>query len=222
MLIGSPDVGSDGLLYNSAFFLDTRGTIRARYDKRHLVPFGEYVPLQRVFFFLDKLVTGIGDFGRGRTATVFDGDRYRFSAMICYEVIFPAEVREFAQAGAEFLVNITNDAWFGRSGAPYQHLAMAAMRAVETGTYLVRAANTGVSAVIAPSGAILAQIPVFVEGGIVEAIHPRRGETAYVRYGDVVAWGCVVLLIAYGVALLGLRRTRSPESTARGATRRQG
>ena len=106
-----------------------------RYDKRHLVPFGEYVPLQRVFFFLDKLVTGIGDFGRGEAATVFVGGSGRFSAMICYEVIFPAEVREFTRAGAQFLVNITNDAWFGRSGAPYQHLAMAAMRAVENGSF---------------------------------------------------------------------------------------
>lgn len=202
MLIGSPDVGEDRRLYNSAFFLGSDGAIRGRYDKRHLVPFGEYVPLQRVFFFLDKLVTGIGDFGRGRTATVFQGDGYRFSAMICYEVIFPAEVREFTRAGAEFLVNITNDAWFGRSGAPYQHLAMAAMRAVENGSYLVRAANTGVSAVIAPTGAILAQTPLFVETHIVGTIHPRVGETPYTRYGDVLAWACIVFLAGYGIALV--------------------
>jgi apolipoprotein N-acyltransferase len=202
MLIGSPDVGADGLLYNSAFFLGPDGAIRGRYDKRHLVPFGEYVPLQRVFFFLHKLVTGIGDFGRGRVATVFREDGYRFSVMICYEVIFPAEVREFTRAGAEFLANITNDAWFGASGAPYQHLAMAAMRAVESGSYLVRAANTGVSAVIAPTGAILAQTPLFVETGIVGTIRLRTGETAYARYGDVLAWGCTVFLVGYGVALL--------------------
>ncbi len=202
MLIGSPDVGADGLLYNSAFFLGRDGTIRGRYDKRHLVPFGEYVPLQQVFFFLHKLVTAIGDFGRGRAATVFREDGYRFSVMICYEVIFPAEVREFALAGAQFLANITNDAWFGRSGAPYQHLAMAAMRAVENGSYLVRAANTGVSAVIAPSGAILAQTPLFVETAIVGTIHLREGETPYTRYGDVLAWGCTIFLGGYGVALL--------------------
>ena len=202
MLIGSPDVGTDGLLYNSAFFLGPDGAIRGRYDKRHLVPFGEYVPLQRVFFFLHKLVTGIGDFGRGRVATVFREDGFRFSVMICYEVIFPAEVREFTRAGAAFLANITNDAWFGASGAPYQHLAMAAMRAVENGSYLVRAANTGVSAVIAPSGAILAQTPLFVETDIVGTIHLRAGETPYTRYGDVLAWGCTIFLAGYGVALL--------------------
>jgi apolipoprotein N-acyltransferase len=202
MLIGSPDVRADGLLYNSAFFLGSDGSIRGRYDKRHLVPFGEYVPLQSVFFFLHKLVTGIGDFGRGRVATVFQGDGYRFSVMICYEVIFPAEVREFTRAGAQFLANITNDAWFGESGAPYQHLAMAAMRAVENGSYLVRAANTGVSAVIAPTGAILAQSPLFVEADIVGTVHLRTGETPYTRCGDVLAWGCVVFLAGYGAALL--------------------
>jgi apolipoprotein N-acyltransferase len=206
MLLGSPEIGEDGLLYNSAFLLAADGAPRGRYDKRHLVPFGEYVPLQRVFFFLDKLVTGIGDFGRGRIATVFDGAGHRFSVMICYEVIFPAEVREFTRAGAEFLVNITNDAWFGRSGAPYQHLAMAAMRAVENGSYLVRAANTGVSAVIAPTGAVLAQTPIFVEAVVVETIRARRGETPYTRYGDVLGWGCVVFLVGYGVTLLWSRR----------------
>ena len=209
MLIGSPDVGADGLLYNSAFFLGRDGEIRGRYDKRHLVPFGEYVPLQRVLFFLHKLVTGIGDFGRGRTATVFREDGYRFSVMICYEVIFPAEVREFTRAGAQLLTNITNDAWFGESGAPYQHLAMAAMRAVENGSYLVRAANTGVSAVIAPSGAILAQTPLFVETGIVGTIHLREGETPYTRYGDVLAWGCTIFLGGYGAALLWSSTGRS-------------
>ncbi len=215
MLIGSPDIGADGLLHNSAFFLGPDGAIRGRYDKRHLVPFGEYVPLQRVFFFLHKLVAGIGDFGRGRDATVFGEDGYRFSAMICYEAIFPAEVREFTRAGAQFLVNITNDAWFGESGAPYQHLAMAAMRAVENGSYLVRAANTGVSAVVAPSGAILAQTPLFVETGMVGGIRLRTGETPYTRYGDVLAWGCAVFLGAYGGALLwrvGARRGGTDDS----------
>jgi apolipoprotein N-acyltransferase len=214
MVIGSPDAGADGLLYNSAFLLGADGQIRGRYDKRHLVPFGEYVPLQSVFFFLDKLVEGIGDFGRGRNATVFAGVGPRFSVTICYEAIFPGEVREFVRGGAEFLVNITNDAWFGRSGAPYQHLAMAAMRAVENGSYLVRSANTGVSAVIAPTGAILSQTPLFVEAAVVETIRPRRGETPYTRYGDVLAWGCTVFLAGYGAATL-LSGRRAARTTSR-------
>jgi apolipoprotein N-acyltransferase len=213
MVIGSPDVGEDKRLYNTAFLLGRNGQILGRYDKRHLVPFGEYVPLKQLFFFLDKLVVGIGDFGRGRTATVFSSDGIRFGVMICYEAIFPAEVRQFARGGAEFLVNITNDAWFGRSGAPYQHLAMAAMRAVENGSYLVRAANTGVTAVIGPSGEIVEQTRIFTEAALVGTIRPRLAETPYTRYGDVVAWACLVFLGAY---LLALARARWIQEAAAG------
>lgn len=205
MLVGSPDVGDDGRLYNTAFLLGRDGRIRGRYDKRHLVPFGEYVPLHQIFFFLDKLAVGIGDFGRGHRATVFSLDGVRFSVMICYEAIFPGEVREFGRDGAEFLVNITNDAWFGRSGAPSQHLAMAAMRAVENGMYMVRAANTGISAVIAPTGEILAQTGIFTETALLGTIHPRQGETPYSRFGDVLAWVCLTFLVAYGMALARVR-----------------
>ena len=138
----------------------------------------------------------------------------RFSVMICYEVIFPAEVREFTRAGAQFLVNITNDAWFGRSGAPYQHLAMAAMRAVENGSYLVRAANTGVTAIIAPTGEILRQTPIFTEAALTGTIRLRQRHTPYARYGDVVAWGCLVFLVGYGLVLVGARRRGGPHGTA--------
>ncbi len=210
MLVGSPDVTEGGRVYNAAFLVGADGGIRGRYDKRHLVPFGEYVPLPRILFFLDKLVVGMGEFARGRTATVFLLDGARFSVMICYEAIFPAEVREFVREGAQFLVNITNDAWFGRSAAPYQHLAMAAMRAVENGTYLLRAANTGVSAVIAPNGEILAQSGIFTEAALLGTIRPRVGETPYTRYGDVLAWTALAFLGAYVLALVraGGRRGR--------------
>ncbi|MBI2563772.1 MAG: apolipoprotein N-acyltransferase [candidate division NC10 bacterium] len=206
MLVGSPDLGDDGFLYNAVFLLGSDGQIRGRYDKRHLVPFGEYVPLKGIFFFLDKLVVGIGDFGRGRSATVFSLDGARFSVMICYEVIFPGEVRQFVREGAQFLVNITNDAWFGKSGAPYQHLAMAAMRAVENGIYLVRAANTGVTALITPTGAILAETGIFTEAALVGSVRARQAETPYTRYGDVLAWVCLAFLGAYVLALLRSRR----------------
>ncbi|MBI4537554.1 MAG: apolipoprotein N-acyltransferase [candidate division NC10 bacterium] len=207
MLLGSPDVGPDRRLYNAAFLLDGSGTIRGRYDKRHLVPFGEYVPLQPLFFFLDKLVVGIGDFGRGEEATLLPLGAARFGTMICYEVIFPAEVREFVRRGAQFLVNITNDAWFGKSGAPYQHLAMAAMRAVENGTYLVRAANTGVTAVVTPSGEIRQATSLFTRAAVVATIRLREGETPYARYGDVLPWACVVGLGGY-LLLFALRRKK--------------
>jgi apolipoprotein N-acyltransferase len=205
-LVGSPDVGPDRRVYNTVFLLDQHGAIRERYDKRHLVPFGEYVPLQRVFFFLDKLVVGIGDFGRGAEATLLSVGAVRFGAMICYEAIFPAEVREFAQRGAHFLVNVTNDAWFGETGAPYQHLAMAAMRAVENGTYLVRAANTGVTAVVAPSGEIRDATRLFTRAAVVATIRLRNGETPYTRYGDVLPWSCVLGLGAYLLVLALVRK----------------
>jgi len=201
LLVGSPDLGEDGLFYNSAFLIGADGRIEGRYDKQHLVPFGEYVPLHWLFFFLDKLVVGIGDFGRGGSASVLRLDGARFGVMICYEVIFPAEVRAFVQGGAQFLVNITNDAWFGRSGAPYQHLAMAAMRAVENGTYLVRAANTGVSAIIAPSGEIVAATDLFTRTALAGTIRMRQGETLYTQTGDLVAWVCGAFLGAYVAAV---------------------
>jgi len=202
MLVGSPDIGDDGQVYNTAFLVGKDGQIRGRYDKRHLVPFGEYVPLHQIFFFLDKLAVGIGELGRGQQASVFSLDGSRFSVAICYEVIFPGEVREFVRNGAGFLVNITNDAWFGRSGAPAQHLAMAAMRAVENGTYLIRAANTGITAIIAPTGQILAHTDIFTEAILSGTIQARQGETPYTRYGDVLAWVALVFLAAYVLALV--------------------
>lgn len=206
MLVGAPDVGEDGRLYNSAFLVQPDGRLSGRYDKRHLVPFGEYVPLRQIFFFVDRLAEGIGDFGRGQGATLLTTGGVPFGTMICYEAIFPDEVREFVQEGARFLVNITNDAWFGRTGAPAQHLAMAAMRAVETGTYLVRAANTGYSAVIAPSGAVVEQTPWFTETALAATIRLRTAETPYVRYGDVLGWACAVVTVAGGC--VGLARAR--------------
>jgi apolipoprotein N-acyltransferase len=209
MLVGSPDQGADRLLYNSAFLVMPDATIHGRYDKRHLVPFGEYVPLRAVLFFLDKLVVGIGDFGRGTSATVFPLAGLPFGVMICYEVIFPGEVRDFARAGAGLLVNITNDAWFGRSGAPYQHLAMAALRAVENGSYLVRAANTGVTAAIAPTGEIRAATALFTEGSLLADVRLRRRETVYTRHGGVLTAAGGAFLILYSLLLAaGLRRDR--------------
>jgi apolipoprotein N-acyltransferase len=208
MLVGSPD-STERRLYNSAFLITPEGRIAERYDKRHLVPFGEYVPLQPLLFFVEKMVVGIGDFGRGRDATVFRLDGLPFGTMICYEVIFPHEVGEFARAGARLLVNITNDAWFGRSGAPAQHLAMAALRAVENGSYLVRAANTGISAVIAPSGAIQAATELFTEAAIAGRVRLREAETFYTRTGGLQSAAAAAFLVLYLTILLAAGRRRA-------------
>lgn len=201
LLVGSPDRVSNGgpRYYNSAFLISPEGKIIQKYDKIHLVPFGEYVPLKSVLFFVHKMATGIGDFSPGQAFTVFDMPEGRFGVLICFEGIFPDQVRRYVLEGADFLVNITNDAWFGESGAPYQHLSMATLRAVENGVYLVRAANTGISALVTPTGRILKQSDLFVETVFSGTVSPGSARTLYTRYGDWFAWVCgfisVVVLV---------------------------
>lgn len=201
LLVGSPDRTPDPSprLYNSAFMISPQGRIVQKYDKIHLVPFGEYVPLKSLLFFVEKMATGIGDFNAGQHFTVFETPRGRFGVLICYEAVFPDQVRRHVLAGADFLVNITNDAWFGDSAAPYQHLSMAILRAVENGVYLVRAANTGISALVEPTGRVLERSDLFVEAVLSGTFTPGSARTFYTRYGDVFAWVCgliSVLLLA--------------------------
>ncbi len=198
LLVGSPDREGDGeeRYFNSAFLISPEGKIVGKYDKIHMVPFGEYVPLKRFLFFIQKMAEGIGDFSGGERYTLFSLPRGRFGVTICYEIIFPNQVRQYVNRGAEFLVNITNDAWFGRSSAPYQHLAMAVFRAVENQVYVVRSANTGVTAIIDPAGRIMKQTDLFVEAVLVGEISLRKGTTFYTRYGDLFAWICSVFALA--------------------------
>ena len=173
LLVGALD-RSLGEPRNSAFLIGPDGQVRGRYDKRHLVPFGEYVPLQPLLFFVNVIAGGaIGAFAPGAEATTFSTPAGRVAVVICYEAIFPAEVREFFRGGADVLVNITNDAWFGRSAAPVQHLAMAAFRAVENRAYLVRAANSGISAVVAPDGRIVQASGFFTREVLSGTVAPR-------------------------------------------------
>lgn len=210
LLFGSPTLryyptGRPYLL-NSAYLLSEDGLLLGRYDKRHLVPFGEYIPLHSsVLFFLDKLVEGIGDFEAGTTATVLPvpangrngasaaGPPARFGVVICYEVIFPNLVRDFAANGADFMVTITNDAWFGDSAAPYQHFGMVVLRAVETRRAFARSANTGISGFIDPQGRILEATPIFKEAAFSGRIPLDRRQTFYTRHGDVFAYACVII-----------------------------
>ncbi len=206
LLVGSPDAEPTAAAdptpryRNSAFLISPQRELLSKYDKIHMVPFGEYVPLKSVLFFVNKLAYGIGDFEGGQTYTVFDTPGGRFSTTICYEVIFPDQVRRYVKEGAEFLVNITNDAWFGRTAAPAQHLAMAVLRAVENRRYLVRAANTGISAMVDPSGRILRTSDLFVPAVIADQIRVERTHTFYTRYGDLFAWICVIFVIAVFIA----------------------
>ncbi len=194
LLFGSPaaTIQDDKIAYlNSAFLLDKNGTVLGRSDKTHLVPFGEYVPLAQLLPFVHKLVHGIGDFAPGTSIRPLDANGVPLGVLICYEAIFPELSRAQVNNGSRVLVNITNDAWFGRSSAPYQHLAMAAFRAVETRTPLVRAANTGVTAIIDQNGHIKGMTPLYKEAVMLGEITPGSANAPYLRIGDLFAQGCL-------------------------------
>jgi apolipoprotein N-acyltransferase len=197
LLFGSPsylDEGSGTEYMNSAFLLSPDGNVAGRYDKTHLVPYGEYVPLRRFFPFINKLVAGIGDFKRGDGVKALRIGRHDLGVLICYEGIFPEISRKYKENGAGLLVNITNDAWFGRTSAPYQHLSMTVFRAVENRTFLLRAANTGISAIIDPSGKIIKQTRLFERSAIRGSVKFLDRRTIYALYGDIFVYICLILL----------------------------
>ena len=189
-------------LFNRAYFVSAEGKVLGFYDKIKLAPFGEYIPFHNSFlFFLDKLVEGIGDFAAGTKTTVFSLPALKFGVLICFEGIFPNLARRFVANGANLLVNITNDAWFGRSSAPYQHLVMEAMRAVENRVPLVRAANTGFSAVVSLDGQIRAQTSLYETTLLIEDLSWPQVTSFYSYYGDVFAYVCALA----AVIMLGYR-----------------
>ncbi|MBJ6726943.1 apolipoprotein N-acyltransferase [Geomesophilobacter sediminis] len=194
LLTGSPAVEKeDGLVryLNSAYLISPQGAVVGRSDKLHLVPFGEYVPLAKLLPFVNKMVAGIGDFSPGKSAVPLQTDGARLGVLVCFEGIFPEVARSYVAAGANVLVNITNDAWFGRSSAPYQHLSMMVFRAVENRVPLVRAANTGITSAIDSRGHIDGMTPLFEEATLAAKVHPGKGGTFYNRFGDVFAILCL-------------------------------
>jgi apolipoprotein N-acyltransferase len=210
LVLGSPALvqrPDETRYYNSAYLIAPDNRILARYDKLHLVPFGEYVPLGRLLPFAGALVAGVGDFSPGSRVMQLPLPACPLAPLICYEIIFPDLVRRFVKQGARAIVNITNDAWFGRTGAPYQHLSMAAVRAVENRRYIARCANTGISACIAPSGEILSQTKLFTQTVLPAMMHCRTDLTLYTRYGDIFAYLCYALSLA--LLLAAHRRARS-------------
>ncbi len=182
---------------NSAYLLRPDGAVAGRYDKVHLVPYGEYVPLRRLFPFIGKLVAGVGDFRPGKGFDPLVSDGRRLGVLICYEAIFPEAARDYKRNRADLLVNITNDAWFGRTSAPYQHLSMTVFRAIENRLYLVRAANTGISAVIDPTGKILSRTGVFERTVLKGEVKFIDEKTFYAAYGDLFVYLCGIVLILY-------------------------
>lgn len=214
LLVGSPayEVAPSGdyQYLNSAFLIGADGISRERSDKVHLVPFGEYVPLGKLLSFIDKLVVGVGDFTPGTLQPLTLGEHH-LGVLVCYEVIFPHLARKHVQLGSDLLVNVTNDAWFGRSSAPYQHLAMARFRAIENRIWLARAANTGISALIAPSGAVSLSGPIFEALQMTGTVGLGAVPTFYTRYGDLFAGSCLFLTVALFLAQ-GIVRRLPPET----------
>lgn len=228
LLFGSPTLRfePDGkpFLLNSAYLLSPEKLLTGRYDKRHLVPFGEYVPLKWLLFFLEKLVVGIGDFKPGQgpmTLSLPDPTNKLPTSIgvpICFEIIFPNLVRHMAKEGANVLVTLTNDAWFGDSSAPYQHFSMAVFRAVENHLPVARAANTGISGFIGADGRILAKTPIFTEQAVTGSLPIRTSPpTFYTQYGDAFSWSCVILT---GIFLVVSKRKSGPHITSTRPTHR--
>jgi apolipoprotein N-acyltransferase len=209
ILLGSDQIlpagnGVPTRYYNSAYLVRPDGTTGGAYRKMHLVPFGEYVPAKRIFFFAAPLVENVSDFSAGDTATILPVGSHNVSTAICYEVVYPDLVRQFVVAGSEMLTTITNDAWFGDTSAPYQHFEQASMRAIEAGRYLVRAANTGISGIVDPYGRVLAKTEIFKPAVHVGEVRFLNTSTFYARHGDIVAYGSLVITLV----LLVLSRRR--------------
>jgi apolipoprotein N-acyltransferase len=198
LLFGSPAANYQGgqlQFYNRAYLLSPEGRI-SFYDKVHLVPFGEYVPLKKFLPFVGKMVQAIGDFSPGPGSTCLVHPKGKLGVLICFETIFPELSRAYNRDGCQLLVNMTNDAWFGKTSAPYQHLSMLTFRAVENRMWVARAANTGFSAVIDSTGLIRKRFPLFQTGGIYANI-PLRGEkTFYSRHGDWMAIFCGLVFLS--------------------------
>jgi apolipoprotein N-acyltransferase len=195
LLFGSPafDPSDSARLYNSAYFLSPTSGILARYDKMHLVPFGEYVPLSSLLFFVDKITMGIGDFAPGNRTAVVEVAGEKIGTAICFEVIFPELVRKVVDQGATIMTTITNDAWFGRSPAASQHFSMVVFRAVENRVPFARAANTGISGFIDAHGRIVEQTPLFVEAALTRALSPGIRKSFYTTYGDLFPIACLIV-----------------------------
>lgn len=181
--------------FNSAYLLSPDGKVQGKYNKVHLVPYGEYVPLRNVFPFIKKLTAGIGDFTAGDGFHPLLMNDKKIGILICYEGILSDAARMYKNQSAQLLVNITNDAWFGVTSAPFQHFTMALFRAVETRLYLVRAANTGISGIIDPRGKIIAQTNIFEAQALKGNIKYLNIYSFYAKNGDILVAICFVLII---------------------------
>lgn len=182
--------------YNTALCLNPDLSITT-YHKMHLVPFGEYTPYKKFFNFIEKITHAIGDITPGREHRLHSFQGLAFGSPICYEIIFPDLVRRFVKLGATFLVTITNDGWYGRSAAPYQHFQIALFRAIENRRYLLRSATTGISGIIDPLGRVIKRSTLMTVDVLEATVKPMRKTTFYTRYGDIWSQLCLTLSLLF-------------------------
>ena len=189
--------------YNSASFVAPDGRFVGRYDKMHLVPFGEYTPYKRLFFFAGSLLQDVGLLDFGRRRTVFKTRGHTYGTFICYESVFADEIRQFADLDADVLVNISDDGWYGDTSAAWEHLNMVRMRAIENHRWILRAANTGVTAAIDPYGRVVAAAPRHIRTSIRVGFNYEQKVTFYAAHGDLFAYFCsLVVVVAFGLSSL--------------------
>jgi len=209
-LIGSPSfVRTDGVVeyYNSAYLIVPEDKTIGKYDKTHLVPFGEYVPFKKWLPFLGKIVAQVGDFRAGKVGRTLPWRNEQLGVQICYEIIFPELSRAMANNGASLLINITNDAWFGKTSGPYQHFSMTVFRAVENRRTLARSANTGISGFIDPAGRILASTGLLQEAVATQTVPLLKDKSIYTQIGDLFARVCLALALLIMVVEIGRWKT---------------
>jgi len=218
MLVGSSETSGsqeDPQYFNSALGLSP-GQPFTQYSKRHLVPFGEYTPYPAVFGWVRSVTRAIGDLTPGTQYVLHQYRDLKFGSPICFEIIFPDLVRRFVRQGANFLVNITNDGWYGRSWGPRQHFAMSVFRAVENRRFLLRSATTGISAIVDPYGRIVSRTELLTRAFLTGTVTPARGRTLYTRNGDLLAQaGLTLSFIFFMLAVL----TRPHERQKRDGSR---
>jgi apolipoprotein N-acyltransferase len=223
LLFNSTSVERDSRYFNSAYLLDPDGKPVYRYDKMHLVPFGEYIPFKEWLNFAQPLVREVGEFAAGADFKLGQVEGIRFATLICYEGIFPELAREYQRRGAELLVIVTNDAWYGPSGAPRQHLEMAAFRAVETRRTVLRCANSGYSAVIDPLGRFRRLSGLFREELLRTEATACTADTVYAHAGDWLnlALACATLAVSLVTARHSGQRAQRAKRPRKAQGRRQ-
>ena len=204
LLLGTNETGEENgstYYYNTALALYPDGTT-SHYYKMHLVPFGEYTPYKKIFFFIEKMTHAIGEVTPGKNISLHHFKDMKFGSPICYEIIFPNLVRQFTKKGANFMVTITNDGWYGKSSAPYQHFAMAVIRAVENRRFLLRAATTGISGIIDPYGRVLSRSVLMTKTYLTGEIYPLTTKSIYTEVGDILPWISLTLILIFFILTL--------------------